>query len=235
MTTEKLPGTDAARHGTGDADLTIMIAAHQALRSDLVALARATQVPNRAQVSSRHSPRQAQSVAAGWELFKRQLHLHHHAEDDVIWPALRERLGHSVGAQSVLAEMEAEHELIDPLLAAVDAAFASASGPAGGHPGHDGLADAVDALTVTITGHLSHEEKDALPLIGTALTAAEWRRVGLKMARHNGLSASGEMFSWLIGTAAPGQAQQIAGTLPPPVRLLYRAVWKPRFEKTERW
>jgi hypothetical protein len=26
MTTQKLPGTDAARHGTGDADLTIMIA-----------------------------------------------------------------------------------------------------------------------------------------------------------------------------------------------------------------
>ena len=28
MTTQTLPGTDAARHGTGDADLTIMLAAH---------------------------------------------------------------------------------------------------------------------------------------------------------------------------------------------------------------
>ena len=24
-------------------------------------------------------------------------------------------------------------------------------------------------------------------------------------------------------------------TLPPPLRLLYRAVWKPRYEKTPRW
>jgi hypothetical protein len=39
MTTQKLPGTDAARHGTGDADLTIMIAAHDAFRRDLTRLA----------------------------------------------------------------------------------------------------------------------------------------------------------------------------------------------------
>jgi NAD(P)H-binding len=35
MTTRQLPGTDAARHGTGDADLTVMIAAHDAFRRDL--------------------------------------------------------------------------------------------------------------------------------------------------------------------------------------------------------
>jgi len=40
MTTQKLPGTDAARHGTGDADLTIMFAAHSAFRRDLARLVR---------------------------------------------------------------------------------------------------------------------------------------------------------------------------------------------------
>ena len=44
MTTQKLPGTDAARHGTGDADLTIMLAAHQAFRRDLARLVRAAAV-----------------------------------------------------------------------------------------------------------------------------------------------------------------------------------------------
>ena len=39
MTTQKLPGADAARHGTGDADLTIMLAAHDAFRRDLTRLA----------------------------------------------------------------------------------------------------------------------------------------------------------------------------------------------------
>ena len=40
MTTQNLPGTNAARQGTGDADLTIMIAAHDAFRRDLTRLAR---------------------------------------------------------------------------------------------------------------------------------------------------------------------------------------------------
>jgi hypothetical protein len=35
-----------------------------------------------------------------------------------------------------------------------------------------------------LTGHLAHEERDGLPLIGVALTAAEWRSVGRKMTRE---------------------------------------------------
>jgi hypothetical protein len=36
MTTRNLPGREGAGHGTGDAGLTVMIAAHQAFRLDLV-------------------------------------------------------------------------------------------------------------------------------------------------------------------------------------------------------
>jgi hemerythrin HHE cation binding domain-containing protein len=99
------------------------------------------------------------------------LHLHHTAEDEVIWPALRPRLAHSPAALSVLDALEAEHQLIDPLLAAVDVQFAGTGG--------DRLADVIDALTSALTGHLA--------------------------------------------------------TFPPPLRLLYRTLWKPRFDKTQRW
>jgi hemerythrin-like domain-containing protein len=229
MNTQKLPGTGAARHGSGDVDLTVMTAAHEALRRDLETLARA------AQEASRHSPDRQRSVANGWELFKRQLHLHHTAEDVLVWPTLRERFSGSAHALSVLTEMEAEHGRIDPLLAAVDAGFASAAGPSDSQPDARRLADAVDALTVTLTSHLAHEEKDGLPLIGVALTAAEWRGVGFKIARRNGLSASGEMFSWMLSAATPDQARAILRQLPPPARMLSKAVWQPRFDKTSRW
>src|SRR3984957_1102278 len=197
MTVQKLPGSAAARHGGGDADLTIMIAAHSAFRRDLVSLVQATQGPDR------DSPERQRSVAAGWELFKRQLHVHHTAEDDLIWPRLRERLGHSANALSVLDAMEGEHERIDPMLAAVDHGFASAGGSVDGYQDADGLADAVDTLVAALTGHLAHEEQDGLPLIGVALTAAEWRGVGFKIARSNGLSAGGEMFAWLADGTDP--------------------------------
>jgi hypothetical protein len=245
MTTQNLPGTEAARHGTGDADLTIMLAAHDAFRRDLTRLVRA------AAAADLSDPARRRSVAAGWELFKHELHLHHTAEDEVIWPVLRPRLAHSEHALSVLDAMEEEHERIDPLLAAVDAAFAQRH--------EDTLPDVIDALVTTLTGHLAHEERDGLPLIGVALTAAEWRGVGVKIARRNGLSEGGKMFAWILDGApttpaathgAPtahgdAAAHSVDGahvdaatalrTLPPPLRLLYRAVWKPRFNKTPRW
>ena len=245
MTTQKLPGTDAARHGTGDADLTIMLAAHQAFRRDLARLVRAAAATDLADPANR------QSVAAGWELFKHELHLHHTAEDELIWPALRPRLAHSENALSVLDAMEQEHERIDPLLAAVDAAFAQRDGTPGGTPGgapggtagaagddwpgEDRLADVVEVLASTLTGHLAHEERDGLPLIGVALTVAEWRGVGFRIARKNGLSDGGEMFAWMLDGVDRQAATATLGQLPPPLRLLYRAVWKPRFNKTPRW
>jgi iron-sulfur cluster repair protein YtfE (RIC family) len=219
MTTQKLPGTDAARHGTGDADLTIMIAAHDAFRRDLTRLARTASAANLS------DPARRQSIAAGWDLFKHQLHMHHTTEDEIIWPTLRPRLAHSAAALSVLDAMEAEHGLIDPLLAAVDTQFA----------GGDRLADVIDALTSALTGHLAHEERDGLPLIGTALSAAEWRGAGRKMASKNGIGASAEMFAWILDGTDREHAAATLGQLPPPLRLLYRARWKPRFDKTPRW
>jgi hypothetical protein len=239
MTTQKLPGTDAARHGAGDADLAIMLAAHNAFRRDLTRLARA------AAAADLSDPAKRQSVAVGWELFKHELHLHHTAEDELIWPVLRPRLAYSENALSVLDAMEEEHERIDPLLTAVDAAFHGGMGPAGsggspgvvppGQPSEDRLADVIDVLVSTVTGHLAHEERDGLPLIGVALTGAEWRGVGFKIARKNGLSNGAEMFAWMLDGVGRQDAAATLRSLPPPLRLLYRAVWKPRFDKTPRW
>jgi hemerythrin-like domain-containing protein len=227
MTTRDLPGSDAARHGTGDADLTIMLAAHGALRRDLERLARS------AQFADLPDPGGRASVRAGWETFKRQLNLHHTAEDVVIWPALRQRLSGSDDAQSVLDAMEAEHQQIDPLLAAVDDAFARAE--QGGRGDARAITDVTDALATSLTSHLAHEERDGLPLIGVALSAAEWRSVGFKIVRRNGLSAGGEMFAWIADDADPDLAHDVVATLPPPARLAYRAIWKPRYQRTPRW
>jgi iron-sulfur cluster repair protein YtfE (RIC family) len=216
MTTQS---TNAARHGTGDADLTIMLAAHDAFRRDLTRLARTASVA--------HDPARRESVQAGWELFKRQLLMHHTAEDEIIWPALRARLDHSEAALSVLDAMEGEHELIDPLLAAVDAEF--------GRDGEDRVADVIDALTSSLTGHLRHEERDGLPLIGVALSAAEWRGLGRKMGTKNGMAAGAEMFAWILDSTDHDHSKATLAQLPPPLRVLYRTIWKPRFERTPRW
>ena len=221
MTTQKLPGSDAARHGSGDADLTVMIAAHDAFRRDLVSLARAAGSADLA------DPARRQAVGNGWMVFKRQLHMHHSGEDTFIWPVLARRLPHSDSARSVLDAMAAEHGRIDPLLEAVDRAFAD---PVSGR-----LADVIDALVTDLTGHLGHEERDALPLIGSALTSAEWSRIGARIGRSNGLSGGTEFFAWMLDGAPPQRAAAVLGQLPPPLRLLYRAIWRPRYARVSRW
>jgi hemerythrin-like domain-containing protein len=227
VTTNKLAGADAARHGTGDADLTVMLAAHEALRRDLTGLARA------AAGAARSGPAQSEAVLRGWAVFQRQLHIHHTAEDELVWPALRERLAASDGAQSVLDAMEAEHQQIDPLLAAVSQAMDGAR-PDGVAQNDGRLADTVDVLTMALHGHLAHEERDALPLIGTTLTAAEWRAVGRRIGVRN-LRRAPEMFAWMLDGATPGQTAAATGQLPPPARVLYRTVWRPRFVRHSRW
>jgi iron-sulfur cluster repair protein YtfE (RIC family) len=266
MTTDKLPGTSAARHGTGEADLSIMYAAHAAFRRDLESLTRAA-------AADLTDPARQRAVAAGWEVFKHQLHLHHTAENDFVWPALRTRFANSENALSVLDAMAAEHAQIDPLLAAVDDAFArrgaagtgpdrarpegtgpdrarpEGTGPDGAGPdgaGQDGagpddwpgvdrLADVTDVLTTSLTAHLVHEERDGLPLIGAGLTAAQWRGVGRAMARKNGIADGSQMFAWMLSGASPDSIKQTMGQLPAPLRFLYRAVWAPRYAKTQRW
>jgi hypothetical protein len=211
-----------------------MLAAHAALRRDLIRLAQV------AAATDLGDPARFAAVQAGWETFKRQLHLHHTAEDDIVWPALRRRLGHSDQALSILDEMEDEHELIDPLLDAIDGEFFSVTA---GIPGPAGLAATTGALAASLTAHLGHEERDALPLIGVALTTREWRSVGLRIARASGLSRAGEMFAWLADsgdgasghTARTAEAVAAIGALPPPARLIYRAIWRPRYRRTRRW
>ena len=62
--------------------------------------------------------------------------------------------------------MEAEHAALGPLLTAIDEAF-------GDHRAHTRLDELVGTLDTELRNHLDHEEQDALPIIGAALTAEQ--------------------------------------------------------------
>jgi hypothetical protein len=68
-----------------------------------------------------------------------------------------------------------------------------------------------------------------------ALTGAEWKTVGRRIARSNGLSAGAEFFAWMLDGAEPEKAAAVVAGLPSPLRLLYRAVWEPRYVKVRHW
>lgn len=104
---------------------------------------------------------------------------------------------------ALLQAMQDEHARIDPLLAAVDGAFADRGG------GHQHLGDNVDALVRGLHGHLGHEERDALPLIDQSLTQAEWEAFGNDQRRRIGIRGAAQLFPWLLDEAAPPQIQAV--------------------------
>jgi hypothetical protein len=217
-----------ARPAPGPVDFTVMYAAHDAFHRDLLRLTAAVR-------SGRTGD---PAVRAGWATFKNQLHLHHTAEDIALWPALRRQVTDPAEI-AVLDAMEAEHARIDPLLAQVDAALAGAgdSGAADSRTGDSraALSGTVAALADTLTGHMAHEEDEALPLVAAHLGAAGWTAFGRQAGRSQGLRGAAEFFGWMLDGAPAETTRRLLGLLPPPVRLLYRAVWRPAYARRPRW
>ena len=217
MREDNLLHSDAAQPRGSAADLGVMLAAHRAFRRDVTTLARA------ASRDTLRDPVRRVTVGTGWEVFRRQLLLHHQAEDTGVWPVLRTRLAGSAAALSVLDEMAAEHSLIDPLLATVDQALDDEQLP---------LGDVIGELASTLRGHLDHEERDALPLIGATLTAAEWLGVMASLQPAPDLS---ELVPWLVDGLPTNDAADVLAMFPPALAQRYRGEWQPWYNAVSRW
>lgn len=200
----------------GKVDFTFMYAAHDAFNRDLRRLAAAA-----------GSGRIADpAVRTGWATFKNQLHIHHTAEDRWLWPALRGKVTRP-DEVSVLDAMEAEHLGIDPLLSRVDASLTST--------GLAGLAENAGALASALAAHMEHEEDHALPLVEQHLGPEGWAAFGKAAGKSGGLRGAAELFPWILDGAPAHVGARLLGMLPPPARLLYRALWRPGYARTPRW
>ena len=117
----------------------------------------------RAAVLSRH---------LGW--YQAGLANHHHGEDELLWPLLRERA--HVGAE-IVVRMERQHtrvaETLEEVLGALPAWQASA-----GANGRNELVRALSAHHQVLIEHLDDEEQHLLPLAARHLTDAEWAALG---------------------------------------------------------
>lgn len=188
----------------------IMYALHDAFRRDLDALLATKATPT--------------AVRARWAVFRDQLQFHHIAEDQVMWPPVRAKLAGDPDGLALMDAMEAEHAQIDPLLAAVDGALTTDAG-------HARLTAPLSRLHATLASHLAHEEADALPLISQVMTKAGVAAIFQAFGKFGGLKRGAVTFPWALSEASPQTQAQVLSNLPPPARLLYRAVWLPRYRR----
>ncbi len=197
-------------------DFTMMYVAHDAFSRDLRRLTAACE----------RGEETTPPVVAGWEMFKKQLSIHHTAEDVALWPSLREKVVFPEES-AVLDEMEIDHAQLEPLLERLDKALTAHDTPT--------ALETSRVLTESLTGHMRHEESQALPLVETRLGNPGWQAFGRHFRKTQGLSGGAEFFPWLLDSAPEATRTHVLGMFPAPVRLLYRRIWAPRYERTPRW
>jgi iron-sulfur cluster repair protein YtfE (RIC family) len=216
-----LPGQ--AHVAEGPLDLNGMYMAHHAFRRDLARFA----------LAARQTPLEHAEVwralAVRWGQFSGILHHHHTTEDDVLWPQLLEVA--DADGRATLEAMEAEHELIDPLLAGCAAGFA-AMAQAPDAATRDRLAHTAETARDTLSDHMRHEETAALPLVQELLPKAGWDRV--EKAAGEGKSAKELFFlvPWVADGLTPAQLETAFRSVGTPFKWLL-ALTRRRYARNE--
>jgi iron-sulfur cluster repair protein YtfE (RIC family) len=206
------------RYGTPSRlDFLMMYATHDAFRRDLARLAAAA------------DPRTGslRAFKEGWKTFTYYLTIHHSSEDKALWPPVRRKAGLTAEQVAVLDAMEAEHAVLDPLMASVDSQLASGD--------LERLPATVAELTAALTAHLENEEAAGLPLLDKLLSEKEWSDFEDVQKNAVGVKGAAQFFPWVLDGAPASVEEKALALLPAPVRFLYRKQWRPKYDKTSPW
>ncbi|MEU3481770.1 hemerythrin domain-containing protein [Streptomyces sp. NPDC033753] len=203
-------------------DMTVTYAMHNALRRELHYLARAT-------ARADPDPRNVLRTAAGWELFRGAWHAHHAAEDDALWPSLRQALNGRPFSLARLEAIEAEHAALALLLEAIDRTLA------GPDAGLDLFGELTGSLVTGLRGHLRHEEEAVFPLVQTLLSEEQWEHFGRVHAQRIEADAA-RILPWILdGVAERTVAAVLTQLLPESAHHTYAHRWQPAYAVLDRW
>jgi Hemerythrin HHE cation binding domain len=197
------PGQAAAPDGP--VDLAGMYLMHRAFRRDLAAF------PGAVAAIPVGDRRRWRRLERRFGLFASVLHKHHTGEDAGLWPLLRER-----GADAaVLDALEAEHAVVDPLLAGCRADLAALARGTGDEETRRALAARTAELDRALCAHLAHEERDGMAEVQAHLTPEDWdrldREVFSKEYRPHEIPAT---LGWIVSGLTDEQALRMPGASP---------------------
>lgn len=209
----RLPGQ--AHVADGPIDHTGMYVMHFAFRRDLADLAAAVV---RTPVTDAATWR---ALSHYWRLFADLLHHHHTAEDEVYWPALAAavRRQGTAADELTVAAMADEHAALGPALESCRLGFAELLTT----PSAEGVARLRERLgdaRRVIEEHMSHEERETLPLVSRVMDHATYAAVEKRIGRKYPLRVLGTMVPWAFHHLPVGAEQELLARAPAPQRVL---------------
>jgi hemerythrin-like domain-containing protein len=167
----------------------------------------------------------AADLEGAFAQLREQLTIHHHGEDEHVWPWLE---GAGVDPE-LLHAMEAEHGAMSDALRDTGAAMTAyaASGSAA-----DAAAARASVVRTTevVERHLRHEEDELEPVLLQHLDSPGWKAVEKKLSRQPP-GVAGRFFAWVTDGMAPAERSYFRATVPPPVTYVLSHTFGRRYHR----
>lgn len=197
---------------------TLVYAMHDAFRRDAALLMAAADARRRVD---------RPGVWTDWHRFRKPLSAYCAAEETVIWPVMRARLGADGQQSALLDAMESSHAELRLLMDGVEIAMVCG----GGRLVHE----YVERFCRALLGHIDHEEAEVLPLALGMVGSGEWALFEREQRRRMGENGTSSWFyPWLLDSAPPSTQRKVLSVLPLRSRLVFRAMWRRRYEQRAR-
>lgn len=185
------------------------------------------EAPDLVRAVANNDAAQAEIVGDHLAMLSAGLHAHHEGEDTLLWDRLESR---APGCAVHVARMKEQHAEMLVHLTELDAGLPTWR--ARGHTEHAAaVLAALDGVNAALALHLPDEEKNIVPVMETTLTPEDVNA----LSEHGRKSTPrGKTFIVLgsILTAQPDGGKRWARkNLPAPVRVIWRVVGKPRYDR----
>lgn len=192
------------------ADLKGYRAAHTALRSAAHDMAAAAPSLTAAE------PKRLAAFRRYWAGYAGEVVAHHTTEDDVVFPALVERVPEMA---RLMARTDGDHHHLDELMAAVTAAL--------GEVADGASAERVSALLGEVADHMEEhlglEDEEILPVIAAHFSQEEYEALEEKALEIIGLGSQAAFtIPFLAARVDDDVRRQLLGTAPLPVKVILR-------------
>lgn len=149
------------------------------------------------------------------------LDVHHHNEDEKLWPLVRR---HEPALGALMDAMSQDHATI---AGQVDQ-LAVAAQRFGGTPDAASRADlvtAIDRLTAVLWPHLDREEDELMPGVSAALSAEQWHEFEKSAKPPFATRVLAEYLNWFLEDLDPIRQHQVLTSLPAPITLVSTRVF----------
>lgn len=171
------------------------------------------------------SQQRADELTAAWDFFAREVHDHHHYEEQFFWPALSQ----TDADLSSVAELDSEHEA---MRAALDTASAAMAQLAADPSTQRAVAahQAIATLSTVLIGHLEHEEQDLEP-ISVRYADTKPMKAALTQVKKAHLTKMGNFVEWLQDGATDADKAGLRREIPRPVVFLFGTLAGRRYRR----